>query len=119
MSELRVAVEPFTSDRYGVAMHGRAPEVWTVPGPRSSPPAASTWIDVILTRHDVVQPDLVVVTDSGQISGRGIEGAPGFPPAVPGRRGTLDTPRRSHDNRVPPGRGTSRWPEHARQGEWP
>lgn len=33
-------------------------------------------IDVILTAHDVVQPDLVVVTDLGQISARGIEGAP-------------------------------------------
>jgi Uma2 family endonuclease len=33
-------------------------------------------IDVILTRHDVVQPDLAVVTDAGQISRRGIEGAP-------------------------------------------
>jgi Uma2 family endonuclease len=33
-------------------------------------------IDVILTPHDVVQPDLVVVTDPAQVSGRGIEGAP-------------------------------------------
>ena len=33
-------------------------------------------IDVILTPHDVVQPDLVVVTDLSQISARGIEGAP-------------------------------------------
>ena len=33
-------------------------------------------IDVILTPHDVVQPDLVVVTNLGQISDRGIEGAP-------------------------------------------
>jgi Uma2 family endonuclease len=33
-------------------------------------------IDVILTPHDVVQPDLVVVTDLGQVSTRGIEGAP-------------------------------------------
>lgn len=33
-------------------------------------------IDLILTRHDVVQPDLVVVTDPGQVSARGIEGAP-------------------------------------------
>jgi len=32
-------------------------------------------IDVILGDRDVVQPDIVVVTD-GQISGRGIEGAP-------------------------------------------
>src|SRR5687767_12118987 len=31
-------------------------------------------IDVILTPHDVVQPDLVVVTDAGRISQRGIEG---------------------------------------------
>jgi Uma2 family endonuclease len=33
-------------------------------------------IDVILTIHDVVQPDLVVVTNASQISPRGIEGAP-------------------------------------------
>lgn len=33
-------------------------------------------IDLILTHHDVVQPDLVVVTDPGQVSARGIEGAP-------------------------------------------
>lgn len=33
-------------------------------------------IDVILTLHDVVQPDLVVVTDPAQISRRGIEGSP-------------------------------------------
>ena len=33
-------------------------------------------IDVILTPHDVVQPDLVVVTDLSQVSARGIEGAP-------------------------------------------
>jgi len=33
-------------------------------------------IDVILTLHDVVQPDLVVVTDAAQVSGRGIEGPP-------------------------------------------
>jgi Uma2 family endonuclease len=33
-------------------------------------------IDVILTPHDIVQPDLVVVTDEAQISARGIEGAP-------------------------------------------
>ena len=33
-------------------------------------------IDVILTRNDVVQPDLVLVTDPTQISSRGIEGAP-------------------------------------------
>jgi Uma2 family endonuclease len=33
-------------------------------------------IDVILTPHDVLQPDLVVVTDLGQVSGRGIEGPP-------------------------------------------
>jgi Uma2 family endonuclease len=32
-------------------------------------------IDLILTRHDVVQPDLLVAA-AGQISGRGIEGAP-------------------------------------------
>jgi Uma2 family endonuclease len=33
-------------------------------------------IDVILARNDVVQPDIVVVTDQGQISARGIEGPP-------------------------------------------
>ena len=33
-------------------------------------------IDVILTPHDVVQPDLVVVTDPGLVSKRGIEGPP-------------------------------------------
>jgi Uma2 family endonuclease len=33
-------------------------------------------IDLILTPHDVVQPDLVVVTDLSQVSRRGIEGAP-------------------------------------------
>jgi Uma2 family endonuclease len=33
-------------------------------------------IDVILTPQDVVQPDLVVVTDAAQVSQRGIEGPP-------------------------------------------
>lgn len=33
-------------------------------------------IDVILTRRDIVQPDLVVVSNPGQVSTRGIEGAP-------------------------------------------
>jgi len=33
-------------------------------------------IDVILTPHDVVQPDLVVVTNPSLVSARGIEGAP-------------------------------------------
>lgn len=33
-------------------------------------------IDVILTSHDVVQPDLVVVADPAQVSDRGIEGPP-------------------------------------------
>lgn len=33
-------------------------------------------IDVILAFRDIVQPDLVVVADPKQISGRGIEGAP-------------------------------------------
>jgi Uma2 family endonuclease len=36
----------------------------------------NTPVDVILTHHDVVQPDLVVVTDLRQVSGRGIEGPP-------------------------------------------
>src|SRR5262245_47973104 len=33
-------------------------------------------IDMILGRHDVAQPDILVVTNPIQISGRGIEGAP-------------------------------------------
>lgn len=33
-------------------------------------------VDVILTIHDVVQPDLVVVSNPAQVSERGIEGAP-------------------------------------------
>ena len=33
-------------------------------------------LDVILTRHDVVEPDIIVVTDARQISRRGIEGPP-------------------------------------------
>ncbi|MDF0652186.1 MAG: Uma2 family endonuclease [Nitrospira sp.] len=33
-------------------------------------------VDVILTPHDVVQPDLVVVSQPTQVSERGIEGAP-------------------------------------------
>lgn len=33
-------------------------------------------IDMILGRHDVAQPDILVVTNPAQISGRGIEGAP-------------------------------------------
>jgi Uma2 family endonuclease len=33
-------------------------------------------IDVILSRHDILQPDLVVVADPGLISERGIEGPP-------------------------------------------
>ncbi len=33
-------------------------------------------IDVILSQHDVVQPDLVLVTNPGQISACGIEGPP-------------------------------------------
>lgn len=33
-------------------------------------------IDLILTPHDVVQPDLVVVTNPSQVSTRGIEGVP-------------------------------------------
>jgi Uma2 family endonuclease len=33
-------------------------------------------LDVILARHDVVEPDLVIVANPAQISSRGIEGAP-------------------------------------------
>ncbi len=33
-------------------------------------------IDVILTPHDVLQPDVVVVADPAQVSARGIEGPP-------------------------------------------
>jgi Uma2 family endonuclease len=33
-------------------------------------------IDLILTFHDVVQPDIVVVAEPGQVSERGIEGTP-------------------------------------------
>jgi hypothetical protein len=33
-------------------------------------------IDMILGRHDVAQPDILVVASPGQISGHGIEGAP-------------------------------------------
>jgi Uma2 family endonuclease len=33
-------------------------------------------IDMILGRHDVAQPDILVVANPSQISGRGIEGAP-------------------------------------------
>lgn len=33
-------------------------------------------IDIILTPHDVLQPDLVVVTDAALVSERGIEGPP-------------------------------------------
>ncbi len=33
-------------------------------------------IDLILSEHDVLQPDLLVVVDQASITGRGIEGAP-------------------------------------------
>lgn len=33
-------------------------------------------IDLILTNADVVQPDILIVSDPAQVSGRGIEGAP-------------------------------------------
>ncbi len=33
-------------------------------------------IDVILSQHDIVQPDLVVVTRAAQVSKRGLEGVP-------------------------------------------
>jgi Uma2 family endonuclease len=51
-------------DQLKAHFHPRGREVFNAP------------IDVILSRHDVVQPDLVVVDRAGQISGRGIEGAP-------------------------------------------
>ncbi|MBI3029154.1 MAG: Uma2 family endonuclease [Candidatus Rokubacteria bacterium] len=51
-------------------------------------------IDLILTPHDVVQPDLVVVTDPGQVSGRGIEGLPALVVEV------LSPSTREHDRTV-------------------
>jgi Uma2 family endonuclease len=33
-------------------------------------------LDVILSRHDVAEPDILVVSDPGQFSPRGVEGAP-------------------------------------------
>lgn len=33
-------------------------------------------IDMILGQHDIAQPDILVVADPAQVSGRGIEGAP-------------------------------------------
>lgn len=33
-------------------------------------------VDVVLSQHDVVQPDIVVVANAAQVSERGIEGAP-------------------------------------------
>ena len=51
-------------------------------------------IDLILTPHDVVQPDLVVVTDPGQVSGRGIEGPPALVVEV------LSPSTREHDRTV-------------------
>ena len=51
-------------------------------------------IDLILTPHDVVQPDLVVVTDPGQVSGRAIEGSPALVVEV------LSLSTRDHDRPV-------------------
>ena len=51
-------------------------------------------IDMILGRHDVAQPDILVVTNPGQISGRGIEGAPLLVVEV------LSPSTRSHDRGV-------------------
>jgi len=51
-------------------------------------------IDLILTPHDVVQPDLVIVTDPGQVSGRGIEGPPALVVEV------LSPSTREHDRTV-------------------
>jgi len=51
-------------------------------------------IDLILTPHDVVQPDLVIVTDPGQVSGRGIEGPPALVVEV------LSPSTRDHDRTV-------------------
>jgi Uma2 family endonuclease len=51
-------------------------------------------IDVILSPHDVVQPDLVVVTQPAQVSGRGIEGAPELVVEI------LSASTREHDRTV-------------------
>ena len=51
-------------------------------------------IDMILGPHDVAQPDLLVVINPGQISGRGIEGAPLLVVEV------LSPSTRSHDREV-------------------
>ena len=51
-------------------------------------------IDLILTPHDVVQPDLVLVTDPGQVSRRGIEGPPALVVEV------LSPSTRDHDRTV-------------------
>jgi len=55
-------------------------------------------IAMILGRHDVAEPDILVVTDPGQISGRGIEGAPLLVVEV------LSPSTRRHDREVKMGR---------------
>lgn len=51
-------------------------------------------IDLILTPHDVVQPDLVVVTEPAQVSDRGIEAPPALVVEV------LSPSTREHDRTV-------------------
>ena len=52
--------------------------LFTLLGAYFRPPAEVFFapIDVILTTHDVVQPDVIVVTNPSQVSARGIEGPP-------------------------------------------
>jgi Uma2 family endonuclease len=51
-------------------------------------------IDLIVTQHDIAQPDLVVVTDPPQVSARGIEGVPALVVEV------LSPSTRTHDRLV-------------------